>query len=93
MDPRALELLELPEILDRLAAAAASEPGRERALALRPSGDEDEVAARQALTTEAIALLEQSAEPDLGAVRDVRPLAEIAGRGGTSTPGRCTRFA
>jgi DNA mismatch repair protein MutS2 len=82
MDPRALELLELPEILDRLAAAAASEPGRERALALRPSGDDDEVATRQALTTEAIALLEQSAEPALHAVRDVRPLGEIAGRGG-----------
>jgi len=87
MDPRALELLELPEILDRLAAAAASEPGRERALALRPSGDEDDVVARQALTTEAIALLEDSAEPDLGAVRDVRRAAEVAARGGVLDAG------
>ena len=53
MDPRALELLELPEILDRLAGVAGSEPGRLQALALRPSADPDEVAARQALTTEA----------------------------------------
>src|SRR5262245_13252840 len=87
MDPRALELLELPEILDRLAAAAASEPGRGRALALRPSGDDDEVAARQLLTSEAIALLEQSAEPDLAGIRDVRPLVEVAGRGGVLDTG------
>ena len=37
MDPRALELLELPEILDRLAAVAASEPGKARCLALAPA--------------------------------------------------------
>jgi DNA mismatch repair protein MutS2 len=81
MDPRALELLELPEILDRLAGAAASEPGREQALALLPSSDPDEVAARQALTTEAVALLDRSAEPDLARVRDIRSAAEVAARG------------
>ena len=81
MDPRALELLELPEILDRLAAVAGSEPGRLQALALRPSADPDQVAARQALTAEAVAILEQSAEPDLAGVRDVRPAVEVAARG------------
>ena len=81
MDPRALELLELPEILDRLAGVAGSEPGRLQALALRPSADADEVAARQALTTEAVAILEQSAEPDLAGARDVRPAVEVAARG------------
>ena len=81
MDPRALELLELPEILDRLAGVAGSEPGRLQALALRPSADPDEVAARQALTTEAVAILEQSAEPDLAGARDVRPAVEVAARG------------
>ena len=50
MDPRALELLELPAILDRLAAEAASEPGKDRSLALVPSGDPDEVDRRQSLT-------------------------------------------
>ena len=49
MDPWALELLELPAILERLAGVAASEPGQARALALAPSDDPDEVAARQAL--------------------------------------------
>ena len=81
MDPRALELLELPAILDRLAAAAASEPGRNGCLALRPAADPDEVDHRKALTREAIDLYERSAEPDLAGVRDVRHPAEVAARG------------
>ena len=83
MDPRALELLELPEILDRLAAAAASEPGKDRCLALEPASEPDEVDLRQALTHEAIGIFERSAEPDLANVRDVRRAAEAAGRGST----------
>jgi DNA mismatch repair protein MutS2 len=86
MDPWALELLELPAILDRLAAAATSEPGRQRALELEPSADAEEVAARQALTTEAIAVLEQSREPELGGVRDVRDPVRLAARGSTLDP-------
>ncbi len=55
MDRRSLELLELPAVLERLAAAAASEPGQALCLALEPSADADEVEQRQTLTTEAIA--------------------------------------
>jgi hypothetical protein len=76
MDARALALLELPAILERLADAAASEPGRARALGLVPSGDAHEVAARQRLTTEAVAVLDHAAEPELGRVQDVRPAIE-----------------
>jgi DNA mismatch repair protein MutS2 len=83
MDPRALELLELPEILDRLAAVAASEPGKARCLALAPAAEPDEVERRQSLTAEAVRLLEQSAEPELAAVRDVRRDVEVAARGST----------
>ena len=68
MDPRALELLELPAILDRLAAEAASEPGKDRSLALVPSGDPDEVDRRQSLTREAIDLFERSEEPDVAEI-------------------------
>ena len=93
MDPRALELLELPEILDRLAVAAASEPGRMQALALRPSADPYEVAARQALTTEAVTILEQSAEPDLAGARDVRPAVEVAARGSVLDTGALRTIA
>ena len=64
-----LELLELPAVLARLAAAAASEPGALLAEALRPSADAGEVRLRQQQTTEAIALLDEAAEPDLGGAR------------------------
>jgi DNA mismatch repair protein MutS2 len=83
MDTRALELLELPAILDRLAAAATSEPGAALASTLSPSSDSATVAGRQALTSEAVGLLERSEEPELGAVRDVRPDAAAAARGST----------
>ena len=78
-----LELLELPAVLARLAAATASEPGALLAEALRPSADADEVRLRQQQTTEAIALLDEAAEPDLGGVADVTDAAELAARGST----------
>ena len=78
-----LELLELPAVLARLAAAAASEPGALLAESLRPSADADEVRLRQQQTTEAIALLDEAAEPDLGGVADVTDAAERAARGST----------
>ena len=61
-----LELLELPAVLARLAGAAASEPGAALAAALLPSADEGVVRLRQQQTSEAIALLDEAAEPDLG---------------------------
>ncbi len=78
-----LELLELPAVLDRLAASSASGPGADLARALRPSADAGEVRLRQQQTTEAIALLDEAAEPDLGDAEDVRDVAELAARGGT----------
>ena len=78
-----LELLELPTVLARLAAAAASEPGALLAEGLRPSADADEVRLRQQQTSEAIALLDDAAEPDLGGVADVTEAAERAARGST----------
>ncbi len=82
MDPRSLELLELPDVLERLAGVAGSDPGRELCLALAPSPDGPEVERRQGLTDEAVALLDHSAEPELAGVHDVRPVVEIAARGG-----------
>ena len=76
-----LELLELPAVLARLAAATDSEPGAAFAHALRPSGDERAVQLRQQRTAEAIALLDEAAEPELGDVADVRDEAALAERG------------
>ena len=86
MDAWALELLELPAILEQLASLAASGPGTARALELAPSADVREVQGRQQRTTEAIALLDHAAEPELGGVQDVRPAVALAGRGGELDP-------
>lgn len=82
MDPFALEPLEFTAIRSRVAAAAATEHGGALAAALSPSPDPGEVARRQALTTEAITLLEASEEPPLDGIRDVREAAALAARGG-----------
>lgn len=76
-----LELLELPAVLARLAAATASEPGALLAEALRPSADDAYVRLRQQQTTEAISLLDNAAEPALQGVVDVSDAARLAVRG------------
>ena len=48
--------------------------------------DPDEVARRQALTAEAIALLDESLEPPLDGIRDVREQAAHAALGGALSP-------
>ena len=93
MDAHALEVLELPALLERLAAAAATPRGAELARALEPSPDPAEVARRQALTAEAIALFDESAEPQLGGVDDVRAAAERAARDGVLGPSELRRVA
>ncbi len=86
MDPNALEVLEFPAIRERVAAAAATEHGIALARELAPSPDDGEVARRQALTAEAIALLDESLEPPLDGIRDVREQAAHAALGGALSP-------
>src|SRR6266540_564767 len=87
MDPHALAVLEFPAITERLARAAESTLGSSLARELLPSPDPEEVTRRQALTTEAIALLDAAAEASLAGVTDVRPSAARAARGGVLAPG------
>jgi DNA mismatch repair protein MutS2 len=82
VDRDALEVLEFPAIVERLAAATATQFGAELARALAPSSDLEEVSHRQALTAEAVALLDKSAEPPLEGIGDVRDPAQLAARGG-----------
>ena len=91
--PFASDELELPAIRERVAAAAATDVGAALARALSPSPDPGEVAARQALTTEAIGLLEESLEPPLEGIRDVREVAALAARGGVLTAGALRHVA
>jgi DNA mismatch repair protein MutS2 len=93
MDADALTALELPAILERLAGATGTAHGAELARSLIPSPDPDEVARRQALTAEAVALLDEAAEPPLGGIRDVREAAARAGRGGVLTPNALAEVA
>ncbi len=87
MDAEARAALELPALLERLASACAGEPGAALARALEPSADEGEVRRRQALTTEAVALLDAGVEPELNGLTDVRPATARALRDGVLDPG------
>ena len=82
MDTNALAVLDFPAIAERLAAVAATAHGEELARGLAPSPDPDEVARRQALTAEVVALLDEAAEPPLDGIRDIREAAAHAARGG-----------
>ena len=82
MNPDALVTLEFPAIAERLANATASAHGAELAHALVPSADPGEVARRQALTAEAVALLDTADEPPLEGLHDVREPAAHAALGG-----------
>jgi DNA mismatch repair protein MutS2 len=82
VDEHAMRALEFDVVLERLSASAATPYGVERALAVMPSIDRDEVARRQALTDEAVALLDNAAEPPLDGIPDIRVAVERAERGG-----------
>src|SRR4051794_14934137 len=86
MDAHALAVLEFPAIVERLGGATESARGAELARGLEPSPEPDEVARRQALTAEGIALLDNSAEPTLAGLADVRAAADHAERDGTLGP-------
>ncbi len=81
MDARHAATLELPKVLERLAAHASFSAGRERCLGLTPVADTIEVERRLATTREARLLLAGKAEVRLGGVHDVRPLVDRAGHG------------
>jgi DNA mismatch repair protein MutS2 len=86
VDAHTLAVLEYPAVAERLVAATATSRGESLARSLVPSPDAAEVAGRQALTTEAIALLDAAAEPALAGIKDIRGDAERAARGGTLAP-------
>jgi DNA mismatch repair protein MutS2 len=80
VDEQALSALELDVVLERLGAAASTPYGTGLALALRPAVDADEVAQRQSLTDEGVALLDHSLEPPLHGIPEIRPSLDRASR-------------
>ena len=79
---KSLRTLELPAVLELLAAEAVSGAARERARALIPSGDRAEVARRLDETSAAAKMMVVSGSPSFSGVKDVRASLQRADMGG-----------
>ncbi len=86
MDHKTLQTLEYPKILERLASYCAFSASAEKARALLPTNDLLEARRRQALTGEALQLLNNHPDLTIGGVRDVRPAIDLANHGGVLLP-------
>ncbi len=93
MDEKTLTTLEFDKVLARLARHTSFSGGHELALALRPSSDYDEVLRNQRLTAEARRLREMQPRSGLGAVHDIRQLANKANLGGILEPSELLEVA
>ncbi|OQA13018.1 MAG: Endonuclease MutS2 [bacterium ADurb.Bin363] len=77
MDNHSLKIMEYNEILNLLAEEAGSQIGKEKALALFPSDDIDEVRSMLNETEEAFRVLDEGEIP-YGGIRDIRIALKIA---------------
>jgi len=82
MDQRSLRILEWDKIKQQLADMASFSLGKQRALQLYPSNEYEVVAARQALTTQAVSLLWKNGAPPFGGASDISPIIQRAAIGG-----------
>ena len=74
--------LELPAVLEMLAAQAESELGKAAARELQPSANAEEVRRRLAETSDAARLMTLRGSPSFSGARDIRPALERARLGG-----------
>lgn len=81
-----METLELPKVLERLAAHAAFSASKTLAHRLKPTSAFDEAQRRLAETTEARLLFNTKADLSVGGARDVRSVVEAARRGAVLEP-------
>jgi DNA mismatch repair protein MutS2 len=87
MDSKSIHTLELPKILERLSKFTSFSAGAALARALAPTADLREARRWQQETSEARKLLSVKTDATIGGAHDVRPLAELAARGGVLQPG------
>ncbi len=80
---KSLKILELPAVLDMLAAEAVTDGGREACMKLRPSADRLEVKNRLAETSAAKDMMVVRGSPSLSGVKDIRPSLSRADLGGS----------
>jgi DNA mismatch repair protein MutS2 len=86
MDAKSIATLEFQKVLDRLSGYTSFSASAAMVRALRPTNDYTLAVERQARTTEARRLLGDHTDLSTGGARDVRPLAELAARGGVLKP-------
>jgi len=82
MDEKTIATLEFPKILERLAAYAAFSASKELARQVRPTNDLELAQQLLRRTSEARLLLSVNADVSVGGATDIRPLVDLAGRGG-----------
>ncbi len=83
---KSLAKLELPLVLEQLAACAGSQGGKEACLRLRPTSDLEDVNLLLEQTTAASDLCTRKGNPAFGDVSDVSASLERADRGGSLQP-------
>ena len=81
LQSRALELLEFPQVLERLANRAQFFLARELALSLRPAHTRDDVHMSQEETSEAVRFLGSGKDLDISSNKDVRQQVEASALG------------
>ncbi|MDO4547846.1 MAG: endonuclease MutS2, partial [Clostridia bacterium] len=86
MDERNLRVLEYNKILEMLSQRAVSQPGKEAALALTPSGEYESVESMQEQTEEANTVRAYTGQSPIIYFTDVKPHVHKAGAGGTLSP-------
>ena len=79
---KSIGTLELPAVLDMLAAEAISAPAKEQCLALRPSAEAGEVRRRQGQTSAAKDMMVVKGSPAFSGLKDVRASLARADMGG-----------
>lgn len=90
---RSIKTLELPRVLALLADHAVSDAAKARALALKPSTDEDEVRALQKETDAARTLIGTNGSPSFYGIRDVETALSRSERGGVLSMTELLRVA
>ena len=83
---KSLKTLEYYEILERLAAQAASEAAKEKCRALRPLDDREQAELWMSQTTDAKDRMVRQGSPSFGGIREVGAILIRADRGGTLNP-------
>ena len=80
---KSIHTLELPKVLDLLAAQAVTEEGKRRARELRPETDPDEVAKRLKETSAAVDMMVLRGSPSFSGIRPVAGSLQRADMGGS----------